>query len=72
VVSGSIQTSLQSEFSIVDGKRCSLRNFSEQDLNGIVLVEQSANPFPWTEKNFEDSRTGRLRCRNVSGGKGVK
>jgi len=62
VVSGSIQTSLQSEFSIVDGKRCSLRNFSEQDLNGIVLVEQSANPFPWTEKNFEDSVSSSHVC----------
>ena len=32
-----------------------IRAMQRQDIEDIVAIEQSANQFPWTKKNFEDS-----------------
>ncbi|MBX2858249.1 MAG: ribosomal protein S18-alanine N-acetyltransferase [Cellvibrionaceae bacterium] len=54
-MSSSIQSSFEKQFTLSNGQNCVLRNFAAADIEYVVEVERSANPHPWSERNFIDS-----------------
>lgn len=48
-----------------DGTIGELVNFTGANLPDIIAVEQRANPFPWSQKNFYDSITSSHICVGV-------
>ena len=54
-MSGPIQSSLNKQFTISSGQVCNLQNFTAAEISQVLEVENTANPYPWSEQNFIDS-----------------
>lgn len=60
-----IKTDICRDFTLEDRTSCQLMNFDGAEVDSILALEQRANPYPWTKRNFLDSVASSHVCVGV-------